>query len=67
MLCYNYFMKPIDLTNVLKKYRSGWIALNSNNKVVAYAKRFDKLSEAVKDEKDINLMPVLKDYSSIIS
>lgn len=39
-------MKATDLTKSLKKYSSGWVAINeTNNTVVAHAKDFQLLTK----------------------
>ena len=39
-------MKPIDLTKILKKYTSGWVALSPDYKqVVGYGKTLKKAAE----------------------
>lgn len=61
-------MKPIDLTKVLKKYKSGWVALSKKNyKVVAHADSFSKIMGKVKERKDIVLMPASEDYFGIVA
>lgn len=50
-------MKPIDLTKLLSKFSSGWVALSSDyKKVIAHTSNFSLLIrklEKVKDEKPI--------------
>ena len=47
-------MSPINLTKLLKKYKSGWVAVSSDySHVVAHAKKFIELQKIVKDRKDV--------------
>jgi len=56
-------MKPIDLIKTLKKYKTGWVAINKkNNTVVAHAQSFEMISKAVKGNKYIYIMPASEDY-----
>ena len=41
-------MTPIDLTKTLKKYKSGWVAIDETKKtVVAHAKDFSGINKKV--------------------
>lgn len=55
----NVYMNAINLTEALKPYTEGWVAIDKkNNSVVAHAKSFSLLSKKIKTTKDIFLMPV---------
>ncbi len=60
-------MKPINLTKTLKPYKSGWVAINKRHKVVAHARSFKTITEKVKDEKNIFVMPASKNYFGLIT
>lgn len=61
-------MKLLDLTKVLKKYRSGWVAMSSiNNTVVAYGKDFNSITKKVSNKKSVYLMPVTDEYFGFIT
>jgi len=61
-------MKPIDLTETLKPYKSGWVAIDSKKyKVIAKARDFIRIAEKVKGRKDIFLMPASKNYFGFIT
>lgn len=60
-------MTPIDLTKTLLPYKTGWVAINKNNKVVAHAENFSTISEKVKNKKDILLIPASKNYFGFIT
>lgn len=63
-------MKAVDLTQQLKPYKSGWVAI-FNNKVVAHAKSFELIAEKVKalkkPAKDILLIPASKNYFGFVT
>jgi len=61
-------MKAVDLTKLLKSYKSGWVAINTkNNKVVAHEKTFEKISDEVKDSKNVLLVPASKKYFGFVT
>lgn len=60
-------MKPIDLTKVLKPYKSGWVAIDKNYEVIAWAKTFEAITGKVKKSKNIFLMPASKNYFGFIT
>ena len=63
-------MKAIDIKNELKKYKKGWVALNSENKVVEHAINFksicDKLTK-YKNKKDFLIIPASDNYFGFIT
>ncbi len=61
-------MTPIDLTKLLKKYTSGWVALTSDySRVVAYSKKFIDLQKKVKDKKNIVVIQAFDNYYNYVS
>lgn len=61
-------MKALDLTNSIKSYSDGWLAINKKNKkVVAHAKTFESISQKVKGIKDVFLMPASKNYFGFVT
>lgn len=61
-------MTPLDLTNALKKYTTGWIALDEKNlKVVAHSKDFVSLSKRVQNKKNVVLMPASDNYFGLVT
>jgi len=52
-------MKTIDLKSELKKYKKGWVAINSGNKVVEWASSFEKISEKIEDYEDKKTMMII--------
>lgn len=58
----------IDLTNSLKTYSAGWVAINKKtNKVVAHAQTFEALSKKVKGIKDVLFVPASKNYFGFVT
>lgn len=60
-------MKTIDLTKSLSAYKTGWIALNKKNKVVAHAKNFSLLSKKTKGKKEVWAIPVSNNYFGLVT
>lgn len=61
-------MTPINLTKIVSKYKSGWIAINKTNKnIIAHSRDFASLVKKVEKEKDVVLMPAAKDFSGIVT
>lgn len=61
-------MTPIDLTQKLKKYKSGWVALDRKYNVVAHAKTFSDIEKKVKDQKaSVTLLPASGNYFGYIT
>lgn len=61
-------MSPINLTKLLKKYKSGWVAVSSDyNRVVAHAEKFIELQKIVKNKKDVIVIQAFKNYYNYIS
>lgn len=55
-------MTPLNLSKTLRTYKSGWVAVDKNQKVVAHAKSFKEIAKKAQDQKDVFLMPAAKDY-----
>ncbi|MBI4129804.1 hypothetical protein HY468_00655 [Candidatus Roizmanbacteria bacterium] len=60
-------MKPIDLTKPLRKYKSGWVALDDKKRVVAYAKTFADLMKKVKENPGIFAVPASNNYFGFVT
>ena len=61
-------MKPLDLSKKLKNYKSGWVALDKDYKVILHANNFEKLVAKVKDSKKIStIMPASGNYFGFIT
>lgn len=61
-------MVPIDLTKALRKYKSGWVAIDESNKtVIAHAKDFSEINKKVSHKKNIFIMSVAKEYFGFIT
>ncbi len=55
-------MKPLDLNIPLSKYKTGWVALDKDKKVVAHAETFESIIKKVKDSNDTLLVPASNNY-----
>lgn len=61
-------MSQIDLTKILQKYKSGWVALtNDYSRVVAHAEKFIDLQKKVKDKKNIVVIQAFGNYYNYVS
>ncbi len=60
-------MSILNLTKILASYKSGWVALDKQNKVVAHAKDFATLSKKTKGKKDIVAMPAATNYFGFVT
>ena len=61
-------MTKIDLTKLLRNYKSGWVALSSDySRVVAYADKFIDLQKKVKNTKDIVVLQAFDNYYNYVS
>lgn len=61
-------MKLLDLTEALKKYKTGWVAIDENKKkVVAHAKDFESISRKVKYNKNVFIMPASNNYFGFVT
>ncbi len=61
-------MKLLDLSKILKQYKSGWVAIDDKkNKVVAHAEDFESISEKVKYHKNVFIMPASNNYFGFIT
>ena len=61
-------MNTIDVTQALKSYSQGWVAIDKKSKkVVAHAKTFASISKKVKGIEDIFLMPASKKYFGFVT
>lgn len=61
-------MAPINLTKLLKKYTSGWVALKSDySGVVAHGNSFIDLQKKVKNKKNIVVVQASGNYYNYVS
>lgn len=61
-------MSPINLTKILKKYKSGWVAVSSDyTHVVAHAEKFIELQKIVKERKDVVVIQAFDNYFNYVS
>ncbi len=60
-------MAPIDLTKSLKNYKSGWVAVNKQKKVVAHAPSFAAICRKIKEGPDLLLLPAAKNYFGFVA
>lgn len=58
----------MDLTKTLKKYKSGWVAVDeSKKKVIAHAKNFSEINKKISDKKNVFVMAAAKEYYGFIT
>lgn len=61
-------MSPINLTKLLKKYKSGWVAVSSDyDHVIAHSEKFIELQKKVKNKKNIIVIQAFKNYYNYVS
>ncbi|KKW10517.1 MAG: hypothetical protein UY49_C0020G0011 [Microgenomates group bacterium GW2011_GWC1_49_7] len=61
-------MTRINLTKLLQKYKSGWVALSSDySRVVGHAEKFIDLQKKVKDKKNIVVIQAFDNYYNYVS
>ncbi len=63
-------MSVIDLTKQLKKYKSGWVALNKKYEVVGAGSSFEKISQKIKNypkKENLILMPASTNYFGYVT
>ncbi|MBI3577713.1 hypothetical protein HY086_06780 [Candidatus Gottesmanbacteria bacterium] len=61
-------MTPIDLTKLLQKYKSGWVALSGDYaRVVAHAKKFADIQKKVKNKKNVVVVQAFGNYYNYVS
>ena len=61
-------MTPIDLTKLLQKYKSGWVALNEDyTHVVAHAEKFIDIQKKVKNKKNVVVVQAFDNYYNYVS
>jgi hypothetical protein len=57
-----------NLTSILKKYKTGWVAISeTQKKVVAHAKDFATINKKARKKRDIVLMPASNNYFGFIT
>lgn len=61
-------MQTINLSTLLKKYSSGWVALSSDYKrVVTHGKTLKEISEKLNNRSDIVLISASKNYRGYVT
>ncbi len=61
-------MKQINLTSVLQKYTSGWVAVSRDyRRVVAHAEKFKDLQKKVKNKRNIVVIQAFANYYNYVS
>ncbi len=61
-------MTSINLTKLLQKYKSGWVAVSDDySRVVAYAEKFIDLQKKVKNKKNIVVIQAFDNYYNYVS
>lgn len=61
-------MKRIDLTKILKKYKTGWVALSKDySQVIAYADKFVDIQKKVQNKQNIVVVQAIGNYYNFVS
>lgn len=61
-------MTPIDLTKLLKKYKSGWVALSDDySRVIAHAERLIDLQKKIKKIPKVVVIQAFGNYYNFVS
>ncbi len=61
-------MTAIDLTKLLQKYKSGWVALSDGySRVIAHADKLIDLQERVKNKKKVIVVQAFENYYNYVS
>lgn len=51
----------------LKKYHSGWVAINEANKIVAHGKMFAEIASKVRNKPDVTVLPASSNYFGFVT
>ena len=61
-------MKNINLINLLKEYKSGWVALsNDYTRVIDHADSFIDLQKKIRNKKDVIVLQASDNYYNFVS
>lgn len=61
-------MTKVNLTSVLQKYKSGWVAVSSDyRQVVAHADSFMVLQKKIQNKKNVVVIQALANYYNYVS
>ena len=60
-------MKNIDLKDSVKDFSSGWVVLDSKNKVVGHARSLPKIMKKAEKIQEATVMPVAKNYQGFVT
>lgn len=60
-------IKPINLSPVLKKYKSGWVAFDKKYRFVAHAKSFKDIMKKTNENPEHILFPAAESYKRFIT
>lgn len=61
-------MTSINLTKLLQKYKSGWVAVSDDySRVIAYAEKFIDLQKKVKNKRNIVVIQAFDNYYNYVS
>ena len=61
-------MAPIDITKLLRKYKSGWVAISDDySRVIAHAEKFIDLQKKVKNTKNVVVIQAFDNYYNYVS
>lgn len=61
-------MKTLDLSNKLKKYTKGWVAIDElTNEVIFYAPDFNSIMKRVEGKRNVFVMAVSDNYFNFVT
>lgn len=61
-------MTSINLTKLLQKYKSGWVAVSDDySRVIAFAEKFIDLQKKVKNKRNIVVIQAFDNYYNYVS
>ena len=61
-------MKALNFSQILKPYKSGWVAIDKKiPKVVAHARNYNSITQKVGKNKNIVLMPASDNYFGFVT
>lgn len=61
-------MTPIDLTKLLKKYKSGWVAVSDDySRVIAHTEKLIDLQKRIKNNPKVVVIQAFGNYYNFVS
>ena len=60
-------MTSLDLSKTLKNYKTGWVAVDKEKKVVAHAQSFSLICKKIKKDSGLLLLPASQNYFGFVT